>query len=203
MNNEEFLQFRSTMGRPIPGQSLTNDPENPLPFEQAPRFTDVHDASMYLWSEITDPELYVPVMTTLADGTAIMDVAQTILMGEFQRGAWNPDLMMMLVEPLVYMYIALAERLDIDVVIYNEEDADAEAEEKVLGAKYEESKIKEMKAAAQAGRVPEGVITSDMEAEMATLPELTAPQQPSLMAAPEPAPVSATPSLMAAPQEGL
>ena len=67
MQKEEFLKFRSQMKAPIPGQSLTNDPESPAPYEQAPRFTSVHDASLYLWSEITDPEMYIPVMESLSN----------------------------------------------------------------------------------------------------------------------------------------
>ena len=120
MQKEEFLKFRSQMKAPIPGQSLTNDPESPAPYEQAPRFTSVHDASLYLWSEITDPEMYIPVMESLSNKMPVLSIVQTILFGEFQRGTFNPDLLLMLVEPLTYMYIALAERLDIDVVIYND-----------------------------------------------------------------------------------
>ena len=37
------------MQRPIPGQSLTRDPENPLPFEQPPQFVDKTDALEYLF----------------------------------------------------------------------------------------------------------------------------------------------------------
>ncbi len=188
MNNEEFLQFRSQMKRPIPGQSLTNDPENPAPFEQAPRFTNVHEATLYLWKEITSEDMYIPVMETLEDGTSIMSVVQTILMGEFTRGTFNPDLMMMLVEPLAYMYIALAERLGIDPVIYSGEEEEELENEKLFGSKYHQEKINEMKKAAASGRVPQGMITQEMEAQMASLPELTeeeeAPPQPSLMAAP-------------------
>ncbi len=188
MNNEEFLQFRSQMNRPIPGQSLTNDPENPAPFEQAPRFTNVHEATLYLWKEITSEDMYIPVMETLEDGTSIMSVVQTILMGEFTRGTFNPDLMMMLVEPLAYMYIALAERLGIDPVIYSGEEEEELENEKLFGSKYHQEKINEMKKAAASGRVPQGMITQEMEAQMASLPELTeeeeAPTQPSLMAAP-------------------
>lgn len=185
------------MKGPIAGQSLANDPENPEPYEKAPRFTNVHEATYYLWTEITDPEMYMPIMETLQDKTPVLDVVQTILFGEFQRGSWNPDLMLMLVEPLSYMFIALAERLDIDVIIYNGEMEDEDAEEELLGVKFEESRIEDMKKAAKAGRVPEGTLSNRMKAELEQLPELPsllskvpeeiiepAPEQ-SLMAPPE------------------
>jgi len=176
MTNDEFLQFQGQMKAPTPGQSLANDPENPAPYEQAPRFTNIHEATYYLWTEITDPEIYLPIMETLQDGTPILDIVQTMLFGEFQRGAWNPDLMLMLVEPLSYMFIALAERLDIDVVIYNGELEDEDADEELLGVKFEESRIEEMKKAAKAGKVPEGALSNQMKEELKTLPKL-----PSLM----------------------
>jgi len=176
MNNEEFLEVQGQMQRPLAGQSLSNNPENPEPYEKAPRFTNVHEATYYLWTEITDSDMYLPAMETLQDGTPVLDIVQTILFGEFQRGTWNPDLMLMLVEPLSYMFIALAERLDIDVIIYRGEMEDEDAEEELLGVKFEESKIKAMKEAAQAGRVPEGTLSNKMKEEIKELPEL-----PSLM----------------------
>ena len=201
-DNEEFLQFQGQMTAPLPGQSLSNNPENPEPYEKAPRFSSVHEATYYLWTEITDPEMYLPAMETLQDGTPVLDIVQTILFGEFQRGAWNPDLMLMLVEPLSYMFIALAERLDIDVIVYSGEMEDEDAEEELLGVKFEESKIEDMKKAAKSGKVPEGALSNRMKAEIKELPKL-----PSLMdkqvevpeEVQEPAPEQ---SLMASP-EGL
>ena len=40
--------------RAVPGQSLTNDPDSPLPFEQAPQFTDLATAIDYTFVEITE-----------------------------------------------------------------------------------------------------------------------------------------------------
>tara|TARA_R110002167_G_scaffold71612_1_gene201935 strand:+ start:644 stop:1237 length:594 start_codon:yes stop_codon:yes gene_type:complete len=197
MNEEEFEEFQSGMGRPIAGQSLTNDPENPAPFEQAPEFTELDSASLYLWETITDPKVYAPAMEVLSDGQPIMDLVQLVLKSEFQKGMFNPDLMIMLIEPLAYMFLALAERQDIDPVFYRGEEEDDEAEEKILGVSFEEEKLKEMKKAAQSGKVPAGILSSKMEEDLLDLPELELPQKE------EPKPVQAQPSLMAAPQEGI
>ena len=174
---EEYRKIQTSGKRPIPGQSLSNDPENPAPFEKAPVFTSVHAASEYLWESFIEPDTYVDLMQTISEGVPLMDIAQMILFAEFQKGSWNPDLMLMLFEPVAYMLMALAERLDLDIVIYEGEDEDAEKEADVLGAKFEESKIEDMKKAARAGRVPEGTLTNKMKAELEQLPEL-----PSLMA---------------------
>ena len=200
MNEEEFQEFRSNLGRPIAGQSLTNDPDNPAPFEQAPEFTELDSASLYLWTTITDPEVYAPAMEVLSDGTPIMDLVQLVLKTEFQKGMFNPDLMLLLIEPLAYMFLALAERLDIDPVFYRGQEEDDEAEEKVMGVTFEEEKLEEMKKAAQSGKVPAGIITSEMKASLSDLPEL----EPEPALEPEPTPIqNQQPSLMAAPQEGI
>lgn len=196
MNEEEFQEFRSNLGRPIAGQSLTNDPDNPAPFERAPEFTELDSASLYLWTTITDPEVYAPAMEVLSDGTPIMDLVQLVLKTEFQKGMFNPDLMILLIEPLAYMFLALAERLDIDPVFYRGQEEDDEEEERIMGVTFEEEKLEEMKKAAQSGKVPAGIITSEMKASLSDLPEL----EP----APEPTPIqNQQPSLMAAPQEGI
>jgi hypothetical protein len=193
MNEEEFQEFRGNLGRPIAGQSLTNDPDNPAPFEQAPEFTELDSASLYLWTTITEPEVYAPAMEVLSDGTPIMDLVRLVLKTEFQKGMFNPDLMLLLIEPLAYMFLALAERLDIDPVFYRGQEEDDEKEERILGVTFEEEKLEQMKEAAKSGKVPAGIITSEMKAKLSKLPEVDLDnelepvqrQQPSLMAAPQ------------------
>mgnify|MGYP006409429979 CR=1 FL=1 len=73
---EEFEALKLTAGRPIPGQSLTNDPENPAPFEKAPAFTSVHAASGYLWESFIEPRKYRNLMTSVADGVPLMTITQ-------------------------------------------------------------------------------------------------------------------------------
>ena len=41
---EEYARGRALeLRRPVPGESLTNDPEKPWPWEQAPQFTEQND----------------------------------------------------------------------------------------------------------------------------------------------------------------
>ena len=199
MDEEEFEQFRSQMGRPIAGESLTNDPDNPASFEKAPKLTELPSASLYLWETITAPEVYIPAMEALADGQPIMDLVQLVLKTEFQKGMFNPDLQLMLIEPLAYMFLALAERLDIDPVFYRGEVEDEEQEENIVSIDFEEEQLRQMKKNINAGKVPKGIITSEMKASLSALPEVN------LDDVPEPEALPAQPqqtSLMARPQEG-
>lgn len=198
MEEEVYMQEVSKMNRPIPGQSLTTDPENPAPYERPPEFTNVHEASMYMWDFVTDDETYVALMTGISKGVPIMSIVQVLLFDQFQQGKFNPDLMMMLAEPLAYMLIALAERLDLDIKIDNDEE-----EGDVFGIDMEEKRLEQLRESASSkGLLPQGMISKEMSADMKELPEISllekpeaplespeeeekAPAQPSLMAQPE------------------
>jgi hypothetical protein len=196
MAEEAVRQYIAQGKRPIPGQSLTRDPDSPAPYEQAPEFTNVHKAVEYLFGNIIDEKSYVPVMQALANDTPIMDLVQLVLFEGFQTGKWNPDLMLMLVEPMAYILIALAERADRDVIIYDGEAADEEEEEEVLGVKFDTERLEGLKKAAQIGKVPAGVIPPELLKQIETLPEIPAE---SLLASP-PVEEAPAPEEQAAPQ---
>ena len=196
MAEEAVRQYIAQGKRPVPGQSLTRDPDSPAPYEQAPEFTNVHKAVEYLFGNIIDEKSYVPVMQALANDTPVMDLVQVVLFEGFQNGKWNPDLMLMLVEPMAYILIALAERADIDVIIYDGEAADEDEEEEVLGVKFDTERLEGLKKAAQIGKVPAGVIPPELLKQIETLPEIPAE---SLLASP-PVEEAPAPEEQAAPQ---
>lgn len=197
-----FEQEQSKMMRPIPGQSMTNDPANPEAYEQAPRFTNIHEASEYMWDNLTEEANYAKLMTGISKGLPIMSIVQVILFNEFQQGTFNPDLMMMMIEPTAFMLIALAERLDLDIQIT--EDDDEDEEEELFGVKVEEEKLEKLRASL-GGKVPSGALTPEMEKELNALPDITSllsPKQPQEVTEEEVvAPVTdQQPSLMAPPE---
>ena len=161
--NQDYMNVLANTGRPIPGQSLTTDPDNPAPYEQPPKFTSVHEASEHIFNNLIKEENYVPLMRLLLDDMPIMDIAQTLIFTGFTEGKWNPDLMLMLAEPVAYMLLALAERAGIDPVIYRGEDEDDLEEEEVLGVTFEEEKVKRLKKMRETGVAPKGVLTKEME----------------------------------------
>lgn len=181
---QEFNDIQANMGRAIPGQSMTNDPENPAPYEQAPMFTTVNEASKYLWDFVTEEEHYAAIMTGLNDGEPVMNFVRVILFNEFTKGTFNPDLMLIMAEPLAFMIIALGERLDIDMQITDNDDEDEN--EEMFGSKVEEEKLEQMRQSVKGGQIPQGFLTNAMEEEMRSLPNID-----SLLAA-DPVPESAS-----------
>lgn len=189
MDEELYNAERSKMGRSIPGQSLTNDPANPAPYEKAPEITNVHEGTIYLWDFITEETVYASLMTGISKGVPVMAIVQVILFNEFQKGKWNPDLMLMLAEPCAYILIALAERLDLDIIIDNDEE-----EGDVFGVDMEEKKLEELRNSI----IPQGFITEEMASEMESLPTMGSLLEPQVEeATPE---ALAQPSLMAQPE---
>lgn len=187
--DQQFAEYINTAGRPIPGQSLTNDPQNPQPFETSPEFTELRDALEYIFVALTEEETYVQVMQEIGNGLPIMDFVQVFLFEGFNNGKWNPDLMLLLAEPMTYMIMALAERIDIDYIIYRGEELEDEAEEQVLGVKGSEEVIEKIKQArgVPAGALPEEITSAieemPVDSLMAKPPEEEAEEAPaSLMA---------------------
>jgi hypothetical protein len=125
--DEKVARIREISGgsdRPIPGESLTNDPESPAPFEGPPQFSQKEDALEYLFVLLTEEDTYENLLGMLMDDVPIMQIVKIILYRGFSDGLWNPDMMLILAEPLAYMIMALAERADVDFKI-DEDDEEA------------------------------------------------------------------------------
>ena len=155
MAQESTPQFRavaSQMKRSIPGEGMSNDPDNPYSFEQAPEFVVHREALEYLFVTITDEEKYTDILIALEQGVPVMELTQVILFKGFTEGKWNPDLMLLLAEPLAFMLMALAERQGIDYVITRDDvEEDAESERK-LSTTGLEKRLKEKQKAALQGK---------------------------------------------------
>ena len=120
--DQAFFKAGTSFDRPMPGESLTRDPDDRLPFEQPPKFTDRNDALEYHFELFTEEDNYAGIIEALESGVSIMEVVQVFLMQGFRDGLYNPDMMLMLAEPLAYMIAALAERAEVEFTIMNDPD---------------------------------------------------------------------------------
>tara|TARA_R100001015_G_C4627356_1_gene186822 strand:+ start:1977 stop:2606 length:630 start_codon:yes stop_codon:yes gene_type:complete len=129
MTPEKLELIESGFNRPIAGQALTNSPENPYDWEKPPKYTTVPEASMAIFVEMTKEETFMPLIEALSSGFPVVDMANLILYRGFQKGQFSPDLMLLLIEPVIYMILALAEKVGIgDVVGYDGEEDDDEGD---------------------------------------------------------------------------
>ena len=117
------LETLATSERPVAGQSLTNNPEQKFPWEGPVQFNELQPAIEAIFVELTEDETYLATMDLVANNLPIGDIAQVILYDGFTKGMWNPDLMLLLVEPVMYMVLALAEQAGFsDPVLYRDEE---------------------------------------------------------------------------------
>jgi hypothetical protein len=153
-----------------------------------------------LWESFIEPDTYVKLLKSVSQGVPLADIAQIILFKEFQQGSWNPDLMLMLFEPTVYMIMALAERLDLPMTIYEGELDDEDEEEPILNTKIDEEIIRKLVKDGKSGTIPEGVINAEMQKSLENLPEVNFENPTeSLMAPPSEEAMPQPQSLMAPP----
>jgi hypothetical protein len=173
----DFIDYTSRMNRSVPGEGMANDPDNPYPFEAAPEFTVQREALEYLFVIITDEERYLDLLTAIEEGVPIMELSQVILFKGFTEGKWNPDLMMLLAEPLAYMLMALAERQGINYTIHNEELNDEAVSNRKLSTEGIEKRLKEKQAGKATTMLPEELQSKIEEVPIVEQSLLSQPQE--------------------------
>tara|TARA_R100000951_G_scaffold5388_1_gene5906 strand:- start:6382 stop:6975 length:594 start_codon:yes stop_codon:yes gene_type:complete len=132
----EFLGNSLATGKAVPGQSLTNSPEQPYKWEQPPEFVNTKEASLYVFSVLTTPETVPNLLESVSNGVGIVDLASIVLYSGFLEGKWNPDLMTLLMEPTMYMIMALAEKANIKYVV---DTGDDDKEPEITGEQQEKT----------------------------------------------------------------
>ena len=183
----EGLEFLGQMQRPIPGQSLTNSPDSPYPWEQPPEFTEIQPAIESLYVSLTEEDAYEAIVDLIDADNTIADAAQVVLYAGFEKGLWNPDLMTLLIEPTMYLIMGLVERagrleykIDREPEVEDEEDKlqQITAMEKLLSkaaVQAEEDKVsgvqkgvlpKEIETKLKEIKVPESLLAPDNTEEV-------------------------------------
>ena len=149
----QFMQQGLETGKAIPGQSLTNDPQQPYNWEKPSEYSNPNEAMLYIFESLTVPETTTNTLLSISNGVGIIDIASIVLYSGFLEGKWNPDLMTLLMEPTMYMLMALAEKAEIDYVLDagdNEQDTVEMSPEKqietIKGGISELDKMKKISA---------------------------------------------------------
>ena len=107
---------------PIPGQSLTNSPDEPYPWEGPPEITSQKEAMNKIFLEIIKPENMETLGTAMSDGIPIAGLAEVLIKTSFQKGKIT------LMEPVMYMLLSVAEKIGVDPVLSDDEEDDRSGE---------------------------------------------------------------------------
>lgn len=122
VSNEDFRNFALRGQRPIPGQSLTDNPEAPSAWEKPPQFTTKEEVIEYFSGVFLDEDTFPELMQLIREGVPIMDLVQLYLTQAFEKGLLNPDLMLLVAEPLAFMLMGLAEQEGIQYTIVDDDN---------------------------------------------------------------------------------
>ena len=87
------------MNRPIPGQSLTDEPKN-YAWERPPEITDPNEAVKYHLDRVADPEVIDNVFYALDMGMPVKTLTDSMMTGAVGKGIHSIDVGLM-VEPLI------------------------------------------------------------------------------------------------------
>ena len=162
--NQEAVDALVNAGKPIPGQSLTNDPDQRYPWESPPEYTDYKQALNFIADQLLDKEIYVPLMKGIGAGVPITDITLQMLQAGFEQGKWNPDLLMMLIEPTVYTLMALAEKANIQYRINGDEEEDMDEDDEKDIQMMKQKNLQELvkTKVSQESKVPSGVVPREI-----------------------------------------
>ena len=152
---------------PIPGQSLTVPQETRHAWESPPKHTTIQPVMEELFLNLTEKETYIELLNLLNNGTPIDELAQVILYRGMTSGLFNPDLMLLLIEPTMYLLIAIAEENDIEPNIYEGQDEELADYDNV------KSQISKKKQDIKKDSVPSSILQ-----RVKTLPKLDEMEQP-------------------------
>tara|TARA_R110000796_G_scaffold127012_4_gene242167 strand:- start:1086 stop:1589 length:504 start_codon:yes stop_codon:yes gene_type:complete len=89
--------------RPIPGQSLTDEPGN-YPWEHPPQYSDVREARDRIFDGMTQEENAKQLITMLASDVPAEAIVRTVLFAGFTEGKWTVD-MATLLAPIVLIQV--------------------------------------------------------------------------------------------------
>jgi len=197
MLDKQAVETMRPFEGPIPGQSLTNSPEGQQPYEGAPEYTGVRDASEAIWLSLLEKENLYNVANLMAQGTPISDITKMLLMSGLSQGKFNPDLMLLLVEPVMYMLLAIAEKIGIrnvkidkDDDITNEDFLDEEDNTMLLmESKREQAEIRnperfsDLKANIAPDQIPQELISKLENIDVQDIQQslMSKPEQPQAM----------------------
>ena len=128
MSVQEQLKY-DQFDVPIPGQSLTQSKEDKLPYEKPSKFVDVDNAAFAVMQSVYEPEFSSELLKWIREGADLATITQIILFKGFMDGLWNPDLMLLLIRPVMLILHSLADQANVQPIIYRDDEIDLDSEE--------------------------------------------------------------------------
>jgi len=98
---------------PVAGQSLTDTPKN-YPWEHAPQYATVEDASMQVWDGLHNEATMQKVLVLLEAGLTVEEITKVIVFAGFVEGKFTPDTGLLLTPIVAKMILAIGKKAGIE-----------------------------------------------------------------------------------------
>ena len=117
---------------PVPGQALTNAPDQAYPWEQPPEMTSVKEAREKIFLDLLEPQRLKGVQDLMLNDISVNAIAEVVLTEGFRKGKFNPDMMLNLLEPTMFMLMAIAEKSGIQPIVDSDDQGFEEEDEETV-----------------------------------------------------------------------
>ena len=108
---------------PVAGQSLTDTPKN-YPWEHAPQYATVEDASMQVWDGLHNEATMQKVLVLLEAGLTVEEITKVIVFAGFVEGKFTPDTGLLLTPIVAQMIMAIGKSAGIEKININKPKQD-------------------------------------------------------------------------------
>tara|TARA_R100000234_G_C4989427_1_gene174805 strand:- start:617 stop:1123 length:507 start_codon:yes stop_codon:yes gene_type:complete len=130
---------------PVPGQSLTDTPQN-YPWEHSPKHTNINEAAETIFRGLTTEDAAMNLLAMLKTGVPVEAITRTLIFTGFVEGKFNPDLGILLAPIVMNMIIAIAKRAGLkEIVITMNDDSPTKVAEEFLVRKKFDKIIADMR----------------------------------------------------------
>lgn len=112
------IEALDPFNRMPPGHSLTG-PKGKWAWENPPRFSDPEEAIDFVIEKIEDPSVERDMLKLMAAGISIEEIVETVAIGGFSTGHYNPDVAELIKAPIALYLAGLAVENNIPPKLFN------------------------------------------------------------------------------------
>lgn len=102
-----------------PGHSLTQ-PKGKWPWDKPPVFTTPVKATSFIIDKLEEPAIAKGYLKMMLAGVSIEDITQSIVMGGFAKGYFNPDIAELIKMPIAFYFMGMAHDNNIPVRVFSD-----------------------------------------------------------------------------------
>ena len=134
---------------PVPGQSLTDEPQN-YPWEHPPQYTNINEAAEVIFNRLTEDDAALNMLAMLKSGVPVEAIVRTLIFAGFSEGKFNPDLGILLAPIVMAMIVGIAKRAKLkEIVVTMDDKSPTKIAEEFLVRKKFDKIISDLKVEAE------------------------------------------------------